>query len=62
MRKELKWHVGSHRARRLPVAPAAVDAADLRLRAGDGETLEIWPETQQTIPTEVKETDRFVLT
>lgn len=37
--------VWSHRAGRLPVAPAAVDAADLSLRAGEGETLEIWPET-----------------
>ena len=35
----------SHRAGRLPVAPAAVDAADLGLRAGEGETLEVWPET-----------------
>lgn len=26
------------------MAPAAVDAADLSLRAGEGETLEIWPE------------------
>lgn len=39
----------AHRARRLPVAPAAVDAADLRLRAGEGETLEVRPETQERI-------------
>ena len=31
------------------MAPDAVDAADLSLRAGEGETLEIWPETQETI-------------
>ena len=34
----------THRARRLPVAPAAVDAADLGLRAGERETLKVWPE------------------
>lgn len=34
------------------MAPAAVDAADLSLRAGEGETLEIWPETQETTWTE----------
>lgn len=34
------------------MAPAAVDAADLGLRAGERETLEIWPETQETVWTE----------
>lgn len=38
---------GSHRAGRLPVAPSAVDAANLSLRAREGETLEIWPETEE---------------
>lgn len=38
---------GSHRAGRLPVAPAAVDAANLGLRAREGETLKIWPETEE---------------
>lgn len=39
----LLW-LWSYRAGGLPVAPAAVDAANLSLRAGEGETLEIWPE------------------
>lgn len=38
---------GSHRAGRLPVAPTAVDAANLSLRAREGETLKIWPETEE---------------
>lgn len=38
---------GSHRAGRLPVAPSAMDAANLSLRAREGETLEIWPETEE---------------
>lgn len=29
------------------MAAAAVDAADLRLRTGEGEALEIWPETEE---------------
>lgn len=28
------------------MAPSAVDAANLSLRAREGETLEIWPETE----------------
>lgn len=39
--------VVSHRARGLSVASDAVEAADLRLRAGERNTLEIWPETQE---------------
>lgn len=31
------------------MAPAAVNAADLCLRAGEGETLEIWPETERIV-------------
>lgn len=34
------------------MAPAAVDAANLSLRAGERETLEIWPETNETVRTE----------
>lgn len=34
---------GSHRTGRFPVAPAAVDAADLRLGAGQRQTLEVRP-------------------
>lgn len=34
----------SHRTGWLPVAPAAVDAADLGLGAGQGQTLEVRPE------------------
>lgn len=37
----------SHRAGRLAVAPAAVDAADLRLRTGQRETLEVRPGRQE---------------
>lgn len=41
------------------MAPAAVDASDLSLRAGEGESLEIWPETvykkKKTVWDEVKE-------
>lgn len=37
----------SHRAGRLTVAPAAVDAADLCLRAGQRETLKVRPGRQE---------------
>lgn len=34
---------GSYRTGWFPVAPAAVDAADLGLGARQGQTLEVWP-------------------
>jgi hypothetical protein len=34
---------GSHRTWWLSVTPAAVDAAHICLRTGEGETLKIWP-------------------
>lgn len=51
--------LSSHRTGGFPVAPAAVDAADLGLGAGQGQTLEVRPEGggQETVwtwqPTEV---------
>lgn len=50
---------GPHRTGRLPVASAAVDAADLGLRAGEGETLKIWPETQGRRIKENNKTETF---